>query len=98
VLVARAAGQAFEDVLRTRLFEPLGMRDTAFWTSQTDRLATGYLPTAEGLSVWDEPDGRWKARGGLGRGSSTICPGVSARRYTTPARLDGTAASDRLGL
>jgi CubicO group peptidase (beta-lactamase class C family) len=68
VLVARAAGQAFEDVLRTRLFEPLGMRDTAFWTSQTDRLATGYLPTAEGLSVWDEPDGRWKARGGLGRG------------------------------
>ncbi|MGZ4180971.1 MAG: serine hydrolase domain-containing protein [Solirubrobacteraceae bacterium] len=62
VLVARAAGQAFEDVLRTRLFEPLRMRDTAFWTSQTERLATAYLPTAGGLKVWDEPDGRWSRR------------------------------------
>jgi CubicO group peptidase (beta-lactamase class C family) len=62
VLVARAAGQAFEDVLRTRLFEPLGMRDTAFWTSQTERLATAYLPTEAGLNVWDEPDGRWSRR------------------------------------
>jgi CubicO group peptidase (beta-lactamase class C family) len=59
VLVARAAGEPFGDVLRKRLFEPLGMRDTAFWTSQTDRLATGYLPTDDGLKVWDEPDGRW---------------------------------------
>jgi CubicO group peptidase (beta-lactamase class C family) len=62
VLVARAAGEAFEDVLRTRLFHPLGMRDTAFWTSQTDRLATAYLPTEAGLKVWDEPDGRWSRR------------------------------------
>jgi CubicO group peptidase (beta-lactamase class C family) len=62
VLVARAAGQAFEDVLRTRLFDPLGMRDTAFWTSQTERLATAYLPTEAGLKVWDEPDGRWSRR------------------------------------
>ena len=62
VLVARAAGQTFEDVLRTRLPQPLGMRDTAFWTSQTERLATAYLPTAEGLKVWDEPDGRWSRR------------------------------------
>ncbi|HET7049503.1 MAG TPA: serine hydrolase domain-containing protein [Solirubrobacteraceae bacterium] len=62
VLVSRAAGQAFEDVLRTRLFEPLGMRDTAFWTSQTERLATAYLPTEAGLKVWDEPDGRWSRR------------------------------------
>jgi CubicO group peptidase (beta-lactamase class C family) len=62
VLVARAAGQAFEDVLRTRLFEPLGMRDTAFWSIATDRLATAYLPTGDGLKVWDEPDGRWSLR------------------------------------
>ena len=62
VLVARAAGQAFEDVVRTRLFEPLGMRDTAFWTSQTERLATAYLPTPASLKVWDEPDGRWSRR------------------------------------
>jgi CubicO group peptidase (beta-lactamase class C family) len=55
VLLARATGQPFDDVLRTRLFEPLGMRDTAFWTSSTDRLATAYRPTPEGLVVWDEP-------------------------------------------
>jgi CubicO group peptidase (beta-lactamase class C family) len=55
VLLARATGQAFADVLRTRLFEPLGMRDTGFWTTATDRLATAYGPSPAGLVAWDEP-------------------------------------------
>jgi CubicO group peptidase (beta-lactamase class C family) len=59
VLLARATGQPFGEVLRTRLFKPLGMRDTAFWTSATDRLATAYRPTPDGLLVWDQPDGTW---------------------------------------
>jgi CubicO group peptidase (beta-lactamase class C family) len=59
VLAARATGEPFGEVLRTRLFEPLGMRDTAFWTTDPDRLATGYRPTPDGLIVWDEPGGRW---------------------------------------
>jgi CubicO group peptidase (beta-lactamase class C family) len=59
VLLARAADQPFADVMRTRLFEPLGMRDTAFWTSQTSRLATAYQPTGAGLVVYDEADGAW---------------------------------------
>jgi CubicO group peptidase (beta-lactamase class C family) len=59
VLLARAAGQPFEEVLRTRIAEPLGMRDTAFWTAQTQRLATAYRPTQDGLVVWDEPGGAW---------------------------------------
>ena len=59
VLVARAAGRPFGEVLRTRVFEPLGMRNTTFWTSETTRLATAYRPTTDGLAVWDEPDGRW---------------------------------------
>ncbi|HEX6499799.1 MAG TPA: serine hydrolase domain-containing protein [Micromonosporaceae bacterium] len=59
VLAARAAGQRFADVLRTRIFEPLGMRDTGFWTSHVERLATAYQPTADGLVVVDEPDGAW---------------------------------------
>jgi CubicO group peptidase (beta-lactamase class C family) len=42
VLLARAAGQPFEDVLRTRVLEPLGMSDTWFWASHPDRLATPY--------------------------------------------------------
>jgi CubicO group peptidase (beta-lactamase class C family) len=59
VLAARAAGQPFAEVLRTRVFEPLGMRDTGFWTTQTERLATAYRPTPDGLVVWDEPDGAY---------------------------------------
>jgi CubicO group peptidase (beta-lactamase class C family) len=59
VLVARATGQPFGEVLRTRVFEPLGMRDTAFWTAETDRLATAYRATTEGLAVWDEPGETW---------------------------------------
>jgi CubicO group peptidase (beta-lactamase class C family) len=59
VLLARATGQPFADVLRTRIFEPLGMRDTAFWTADSDRLATAYRGTRQGLVIWDEPTGRW---------------------------------------
>jgi len=57
VLLARATGQPFADVLRTRIFEPLGMRDTAFWTPHSERLATTYQSTADGLVVRDQPDG-----------------------------------------
>ncbi|HKV67269.1 MAG TPA: serine hydrolase domain-containing protein [Gaiellales bacterium] len=59
VLAARAAGQPFGEVLRSRLFAPLGMRDTGFWTADTRRLATAYRPTPDGLTVWDEPGGMW---------------------------------------
>lgn len=59
VLAERAAGQPFGEVLRTRIFEPLGMRDTGFWTADTGRLATAYQPAPDGLAVWDEPGGKW---------------------------------------
>src|ERR1700737_3155327 len=46
VLIARASGQPFESFLRERIFEPLGMRDTAFSVpaSKLDRLATAPRP------------------------------------------------------
>jgi CubicO group peptidase (beta-lactamase class C family) len=72
VLVARATGQPFADALRTRLFEPLGMRDTAFWTSETDRLATAYMAKPEGLVVWDEPDGQWSRAPAFSDGASGL--------------------------
>jgi CubicO group peptidase (beta-lactamase class C family) len=72
VLLARATGRSFADVLRTRLFEPLGMRDTAFWTSETDRLATAYGAKPEGLVVWDEPDGRWSRPPAFGDGAAGL--------------------------
>ncbi len=59
VLLARAAGQSFGEVLRTRIFEPLGMADTAFWTTEQDRLASAYQATPDGLVVVDPPDGAW---------------------------------------
>ena len=59
VLCARAAGMPYGEVLRTRIFEPLGMRDTGFYTADVERLATAYQPTADGLVVWDPPDGQW---------------------------------------
>jgi len=59
VLCARAVGTSYEEVLRTRIFEPLGMRDTGFHTADVERLATAYQPTADGLVVWDPPNGQW---------------------------------------
>jgi CubicO group peptidase (beta-lactamase class C family) len=60
VLCQRAAGAArFDEVLRSRLFEPLGMSQTAFAAPDVARLATAYVNTAEGLTVWDPPDGGW---------------------------------------
>jgi CubicO group peptidase (beta-lactamase class C family) len=60
VLLERAAGQPFADVLRTRLFEPLGMRDTGFWTPHTGRLASAFRSApGGGQEVWDKPDGLW---------------------------------------
>lgn len=62
VLCARAAGMSFDEILRTRIFEPLDMPDTCFYTEDVGRLATAYLPTTDGLVVWDPPDGQWSHR------------------------------------
>jgi CubicO group peptidase (beta-lactamase class C family) len=72
VLVARAAEMPFADVLRTRIFEPLGMSDTAFWAADVDRLATAYLPTPDGLQVWDPPDGQWSRPPAFGDGAAGL--------------------------
>jgi len=72
VLRARAAGEPFTDVLRTRIFDPLGMRDTGFWTPQTQRLATAYQPTPGGLVVWDQPGGAWSHPPAFGDGAAGL--------------------------
>ncbi len=59
VLIARAAGKPFDQVLRERLLDPLGMADTAFSTADTARLATAYARVNGELQVIDEPDGAW---------------------------------------
>ncbi len=72
VLVARAAGTTFSEVLSTRIFAPLAMSNTSLSTTDTDRLATAYVPTAEGLDVWDPPDGAWSTPPAFGDGASGL--------------------------
>jgi CubicO group peptidase (beta-lactamase class C family) len=61
VLIARASGQPFEAFLRERIFEPLGMKDTAFSVpaAKLDRLATSYWtnPATASLELYDSAEG-----------------------------------------
>src|SRR5580658_3651747 len=60
VLASRAAGLPIAEVYRTRLFDPLDMRDTGFFAADTTRLATAYTGSPDGsLEVWDPPEGKW---------------------------------------
>jgi CubicO group peptidase (beta-lactamase class C family) len=73
VLLARASGQPFADVLRTRIFEPLGMHDTGFWTPHTGRLASAFRSApGGGLEVWDKPDGDWSRPPAFGDGAAGL--------------------------
>ncbi|HEY2305689.1 MAG TPA: serine hydrolase domain-containing protein [Streptosporangiaceae bacterium] len=72
VLVARATAQPFSEVLRTRVFEPLGMPDTGFWAADTHRLATAYQPATGGLVVRDEPGGKWSRPPQFGDGAAGL--------------------------
>jgi CubicO group peptidase (beta-lactamase class C family) len=77
VLLARAAGQPLETILRERIFEPLSMQDTCFSVpaSTLDRLATCYAvnPDTGALELYDGVDvSQWRlppafldAEGGL---------------------------------
>ena len=60
VLIARASGQPFETFLRERIFEPLGMRDTAFHVpaAKRSRLASCYALDAstDALVLYDGVD------------------------------------------
>ena len=58
LLVERVSGVRFADFLRTRLFEPLGMKDTAFFVpaEKLGRLATNYAVNEKNeISVVDAP-------------------------------------------
>ena len=77
VLIARAAGQSLEHVLRTRIFAPLGMSETGFSLSASDvgRLPDQYMPdvqtgklqvyAASSAEVWTEPPVFPSGAGGL---------------------------------
>ena len=56
-LVQKLSGLTFGEFLRTRLFEPLEMKDTAFWVppEKINRFASCYMPGATGaLTLQDD--------------------------------------------
>jgi CubicO group peptidase (beta-lactamase class C family) len=63
VLLARATGRPFPDVLRERVLDPLGMVDTGFWVPPGDlhRLVPAHLTDADtgSLHLFDPPHGQW---------------------------------------
>jgi CubicO group peptidase (beta-lactamase class C family) len=66
VLIAPASGQSFETFLQERLFEPLGMKDTAFSvpSAKLDRLATSYWtnPATGAFELYDAAEGgQWSS-------------------------------------
>ena len=65
VLIARASGLPLETFFRERIFEPLGMMDTAFSVpaAKIDRLATSYWtqPETGELEVYDPAEGEWSS-------------------------------------
>ena len=62
----RVAGQPFDDFLRQRIFEPLGMADTAFSVpgAELARFGACYVGDAGtgGRQVFDPADGQWSRR------------------------------------
>src|SRR3954469_4358474 len=59
VLLARATGRTVSELVAEKITGPLGLTDTAFWTPDTGRLASCYLPTDAGLELVEPPDGRY---------------------------------------
>src|SRR5207244_5210932 len=59
-LVEKLSGMSFGEFLRTRLFEPLGMNDTAFWvpSDRTERFTSCYQPETKGSGLKLQDDAR----------------------------------------
>src|ERR1700730_15694643 len=96
VLIARASGQPFDAFLQERIFEPLGMKDTAFSVpaSKLDRLATAYSTNSEtgALELYDPAEGGQWSRppafpsGGVGLVSTVDDYLAFARMMLNPGR------------
>src|SRR5689334_22323119 len=59
-LVEKLSGMSFGEFLRARLFEPLGMKDTAFWVppDKTERFTSCYQPEGKGPGLKVQDDAR----------------------------------------
>jgi CubicO group peptidase (beta-lactamase class C family) len=102
VLVARAAGRPLDVFVRERIFEPLGMRDTAFSVPAdgADRLVTAYQrdPATGALSIYDEAvGGEWASAPAFPAGAAGLVSTVDDYFAFARMLLDrGVAGTSRL--
>jgi CubicO group peptidase (beta-lactamase class C family) len=94
VLIARASGMPFEKFLSERIFDPLGMKDTAFYVPSTkvSRFTSFYHvnPQTGNIDLGDEPDGgQWSTPPAFPSGAAGLVS--TAEDYHSFARmlLDG---------
>ena len=94
-IVEVASGMTFDVYLRKRIFEPLGMKDTAFvvGTDRASRVVTMYGRTAEGLERRPRPE--WLATSTLFSGGGGLWSTASdyarfAQMLANGGELEGT--------
>jgi CubicO group peptidase (beta-lactamase class C family) len=94
IVLERATGRSLGALLAERIFEPLGMRDTAFVAVDAGRLAAAYMPTEDGLELIDPPDGKFARPPGFEQlsGGLVSSAGDVLRFYSGMA--DGELLSD----
>jgi CubicO group peptidase (beta-lactamase class C family) len=79
----------FDEVLRTRVFEPLAMADTAFFTSELPRFTATYTTGSDGLAIWDPPEGRWSRPPANPDGAAGLVSSADDMATLARALLDG---------
>ncbi|MCP3733448.1 beta-lactamase family protein [Sphingomonas sp. RP10(2022)] len=89
-IVEKVSGKTLDAVLRERLIEPLGMKDTAFYLprDKADRLAVVYSAKANAIVRADDP-GTWRDGSFLGQGQYVEGPRAA---FSGGAGLLSTAA------
>jgi CubicO group peptidase (beta-lactamase class C family) len=101
VLIARASGQPFDDFLRERVLEPLGMVDTGFHVPATARGRFGPLwmidPASGEPSVFDPPDGQWATAPAFpGGGAGLVSTIDDYLAFASMLRTGGTWRGERV--
>ncbi len=93
-LVEVWSGMSFDEFLRTRLFQPLGMDETAFWVEgdDVDRLAALYIPFGPGGSAvrWDQAGAAaTRPQSFLSGGGGLVSSAGDYHRFTEMLRRGG---------
>jgi CubicO group peptidase (beta-lactamase class C family) len=90
ILIMRATGRSLAQLFAERITGPLGMASTGF-VGAPDRLATAYIPDADGLAVLDPPDGTFAVPPPFEElGSGVVASAPDVLRFFT-AMADGGA-------